>query len=390
MSSSATSSATPGATRASTDPYDALLLVSFGGPEGPDDVLPFLENVTRGRGIPRERLAEVGAHYHAFGGRSPINDQCRAFLAAVRADLSAHGVDLPVYWGNRNWDPYLADAVRQMQRDGVRRAACFVTSAYSSYSGCRQYRENLFDAVVDAGTSGGTAPRLDKLRHYFNHEGFVAPTVSGTVDALSRLAAQGQEGTDRVRLVFVTHSVPQAMNAASGRSDHTAGGAYARQHEEVAAMVVAGVAEQTGGRFPHDLVYCSRSGPPQVPWLEPDINDHLAVLAVGETTGVVVIPIGFVSDHMEVVYDLDTEAAETAAGLGLGFVRVPTPGTDPRFVGVVRDLVVERAATERAGAASSEPTGGVSWDVCPAGCCANARGERPTIGGADSPHPVLT
>ncbi len=387
---------TADAAGASTDPYDALLLVSFGGPEGAADVLPFLANVTRGRGIPRDRLVEVGAHYHAFDGRSPINDQCRALLAAVRADLAAHDIDLPVYWGNRNWDPYLADTVRDMQRAGVRRVACFVTSAYSSYSGCRQYRENLFDAVAEVSATGMPPPRLDKLRHYYNHPGFVEPFVGCTLDALQRLAAHGHQGTDGVRLVFVTHSIPVAMNRASGRSAGTDGGAYARQHEEVARLVSDEVAAQTGQRYQHDLVYCSRSGPPQVPWLEPDINDHLAALAESEgdgarATGVVVVPIGFVSDHMEVVYDLDTEAAATAAELGLGFARVPTPGTDPRFVRLVRTLLLERAAGERSGSDAAAPrrTGaalgrlGASWDVCPAGCCANPRADRPALCGSD-------
>ncbi|MBA2738328.1 MAG: ferrochelatase [Nocardioidaceae bacterium] len=378
----------------SAEPYDALLLVSFGGPEGPDDVLPFLENVTRGRGIPRERLVEVGAHYHRFGGRSPINDQCRALLAAVRADLVAHDVDLPVYWGNRNWDPYLAEALTQMQRDGVRRAACFVTSAYSSYSGCRQYRENLFDAVTDVQAAGAGAPRLDKLRHYYNHPGFVAPFVTATVDALHRLAAQGHDGPDRVRLAFVTHSIPAAMSEGSGRSSAIDGDAYVRQHDEAARLVSDGVAEVTGERFAHDVVFCSRSGPPQMRWLEPDINDHLVALtgAAGPdgVSGVVVVPIGFVSDHMEVVYDLDTEAAETAASLGLGFVRVPTPGIAPRFVAMVRELLLERAANETGAQTPRAALGGLgpSWDVCPAECCPNLRGARPALCEVDSARPV--
>ncbi|MDQ3325660.1 MAG: ferrochelatase [Actinomycetota bacterium] len=386
------------------DPYDAVLLVSFGGPEGPADVLPFLENVTRGRGIPRERLVEVGSHYHGFGGRSPINDQCRAFRSAVEADLKAHDLDVPVYWGNRNWDPYLSDTVGEMQRAGVRRVACFVTSAYSSYSGCRQYRENLFDAVAEAQAAQPPVPHLDKLRHYYNHPGFVEPFVAGAVDALQRLAAAGHHGVDEVRLVFVTHSIPVTMNEASGRSADTEAGAYVRQHQEVARLVSDGVEAEAGQRYAHELVYCSRSGPPHVPWLEPDISDHLATL-VGEPTGqvrasaVVVVPIGFVSDHMEVVYDLDTEAAASAAELGLGFARVPTPGTDPRFVRLVRDLLLERAAVERA---NDETSGqqvppppraalgrlGPSWDVCPAGCCANPRAERPALCGTETEVPT--
>ncbi len=379
-------------------PYDALLVVSFGGPEGPDDVLPFLDNVTRGRGVPRERLEAVAEHYHAFGGRSPINDQCRALVAAIRADLSGHGVELPVYWGNRNWDPYLADTLAQMQRDGVVRAACFVTSAYSSYSGCRRYREDLFEAVAETGAG---APWLDKLRHYYNHPGFVRPFVDGTVDALRRLAGQQPAS---VRLVFVTHSIPRAMDAVSALSPtFPLGGGYVAQHTEVARLVADAVAERTGTRLAHDLVYCSRSGPASVPWLEPDVGDHLERLAADGVDAVVAVPIGFVSDHMEVVHDLDTEAGRTAGRLGLGFARVPTPGTDPRFVAMVRELLVERAATERAGDAAQagdlDLAGparvtigrlGASWDVCPAGCCRTLRAEqRPALCGADSPEQVV-
>ncbi|WP_340538238.1 ferrochelatase [Nocardioides sp. GXZ039] len=357
-------------------PYDALLLVSFGGPEGPDDVVPFLENVTRGRGIPRERLEEVGEHYFLFGGRSPINDQNRALLTAIRADLDAHGIDLPVYWGNRNWDPYLTDTLAQMAADGVGRAACFLTSAYSSWSSCRQYRENLFDAV-DALPDGAGAPRLDKLRHYFNHPGFVAPVVESTLEALAGLP-------DGARVVFVTHSIPLSMNDASGPPD-AGGGAYVAQHRDLAQVVVDAVAEQTGVRVEHDLVFCSRSGAPHIPWLEPDVNDHLEELAGAGCPGVALVPIGFVSDHMEVVYDLDTEAKATAERLGLPFRRVATPGTDPRFVAMIRDLLLERAAAERAGggevARAVVGELGPGWDRCAVGCCANPRDDKPTLTG---------
>ncbi len=352
-------------------PYDALLLVSFGGPEKPDDVLPFLENVTRGRNIPRERLAEVGEHYHGFGGRSPINDLNREFRAALEEDLAGAGIDLPVYWGNRNWDPYLTDALREMAADGVTRAACFVTSAYSSYSGCRQYREDL--AAAAAAVPG--APALDRLRHYFNHPGFVEPVVDATLSALAELADTARE---EAHLVFVTHSIPDAMNDGSGPD----GGWYVRQHASAATEVVERVRQETGHRFPHELVFCSRSGPPTVPWLEPDVNDHLEVLAKRHASGAVIVPIGFVSDHMEVVYDLDTEALATAGDLGLPAVRAATPGVDPRFVALVRDLLVERAAAER-GEAPARPHVGVlpaSWDRCAPGCCPNPRGERPVVG----------
>ncbi|HSK26537.1 MAG TPA: ferrochelatase [Jiangellales bacterium] len=354
-----------------TAPYDALLLVSFGGPEQPADVMPFLENVTRGRGIPRERLEAVAEHYLHFGGRSPINDQNRDLIGHVEKDLAAHGVDLPVYWGNRNWDPYLADTLARMRSDGVRRAAAFVTSAYSSYSGCRQYREDLA-AAVDA--VGAGAPHVDKLRHYFNHPGFVAANVDAAVDALGRVPA-------RSRLVFVTHSIPTAMAETAGPT----GGAYERQHRATAAAVVAGVAGRTGLAAAWDLVYCSRSGSPQVPWLEPDVNDHLEALAADGVPGVVLAPIGFVSDHMEVVYDLDTEAAETAERLGLPLARAATAGTHPAFVATVRELLVERAAVER-GEAVDRPVAGdlpASHDVCPAGCCRNLRGPRPALCGLD-------
>jgi ferrochelatase len=356
-------------------PYDAVLLVSFGGPEGPEEVVPFLENVTRGRGIPRERLAEVGQHYHAFGGRSPINDQNRAFLAALREDLAGAGLVLPVYWGNRNWDPYLVDTVRQMAADGVTRAACFVTSAYSSYSSCRQYRENLYDAV--AGVEG--APVLDKLRHYFNHPGFVEPMVDATLAALAELPDDVRESA---HLTFVTHSIPEVMNAGSGPD----GGAYVDQHRSVTEEVVERVRQETGRRHRHQLVFCSRSGPPQVPWLEPDINDHLETLHEQGAAAVVMVPIGFVSDHMEVLYDLDTEALATADKLGLPVTRAATAGLDPRFVATVRDLLLERAAVERGEEVDRASLGRwpACWDRCPAGCCPNPRAERPALAGRDS------
>ena len=356
-------------------PIDALLLVSFGGPEKPDDVVPFLENVTRGRGIPRERLAEVGQHYYLFGGRSPINDQCRALKKAIEDDFAAHDLDLPVYWGNRNWDPYLPDALREMRDAGVRRAVCLLTSAYASYSGCRQYRENLAAALEEVGPG---APELTRLPHYFDRPGFVEPFVDGTVAALARLP----EGS---RIVFVTHSVPEAMNATSGPS----GGRYVAEHLDVAAVVATAVnavnAERRRAPTAWDLVYCSRSGPPSQAWLEPDVNDHLEALAAQGVPGVAVVPVGFVSDHMEVLYDLDTEAKATADRLGLAFARVPTPGVDPRFVGTVRELVVERMAADRGEAARPNLTGrlGEVWADCRAGCCPNARGHRPAVCGAD-------
>lgn len=357
-----------------TEPYDALLLVSFGGPEKPEDVLPFLRNVTAGKNIPDERLAEVGAHYRLFGGRSPINDQNRALLAALLEDFAAAGLEVPIYWGNRNWDPYLTDAMREMAADGVRRAACLFTSAYSSYSGCRQYREDLAAAVAEV----PDAPALDRLRPYFNHPGFVEANVDATLAALALLPEAVRR---EAQLVFVTHSIPERMNDTAG----PLGGAYVHQHRSVMDEIGDRVREETGHRYPAELVYCSRSGPPQVPWLEPDVNDHLRDLSGRGVPAVVVVPIGFVSDHMEVIYDLDTEAAATAAELGLAFERAATAGVDPRFVAMIRELLLERAAAER-GEEPDRPTVGPVppvWDSCSAGCCPNPRGARPALCGAD-------
>jgi ferrochelatase len=355
-------------------PYDALLLVSFGGPERPEDVVPFLENVTRGRGIPRERLEEVGEHYFRFGGRSPINDQNRAFVDAIREDFAGAGLDVPVYWGNRNWSPSLTDAVRQMRDDGVTRAACFLTSAYSSYSGCRQYRENLAAAVAEV----EGAPQLDRLRQYFNHPGFVEAFVDAALTALADLPEHARDGA---HLVYVTHSVPETMNERSGPW----GAAYVGQHRSVVAEITDRVRQETGRRHPQHLAYCSRSGAPDVPWLEPDVNDHLETLAKAGAPGVVLVPVGFVSDHMEVVWDLDTEALGTANRLSLPTVRASTPGIDPRFVAVVRDLLLERAAAERGEQPVRRAVGSLmpTSDLCPAGCCVNPRGPVPAIGGAE-------
>ncbi|MCW2712574.1 MAG: ferrochelatase [Marmoricola sp.] len=354
-------------------PYDALLLVSFGGPEKPDDVLPFLRNVTAGKDIPEARLEEVGEHYFQLGGRSPINEQNRDLIDAIESDLTANDVSIPVYWGNRNWDPYLRDTLKQMKADGITRAAAILTSAYSSYSGCRQYRENLAQAVAEV----PGAPRIDRLRHYFNHPGFIEPMVDATLAALADLPEDARRGG---HIAFVTHSIPVSMNDTSGPR----GGAYVVQHSVVAAEIIERVREETGHRYAYDLVFCSRSGPPQVPWLEPDVNDHLRSLKDRGVPGAIVVPIGFISDHMEVIYDLDTEARETAEKIGLPFARAATAGLDPRFVAMVRDLLLERSAVERGesprrAAEGSDPV----WDVCPAGCCPNPRGYRPALCGQD-------
>ncbi|GGU56859.1 putative ferrochelatase [Streptomyces lavendofoliae] len=366
-------------------PYDALLLLSFGGPEGPDDVVPFLENVTRGRGIPKERLKEVGQHYFLFGGVSPINDQNRALLAALRKDFADAGLDLPVYWGNRNWAPYLTDTLREMVADGHRRIAVLATSAYASYSGCRQYRENLADALATLEAEGRPLPRVDKLRHYFNHPGFVRPMVEGVLTSLAKLDESVRAGA---HLAFTTHSIPTSAADASGPAgEHGEGGAYVRQHLDVARLVADAVRDETGVEHPWELVYQSRSGAPHIPWLEPDICDHLEAVHAAGAPAVVMVPIGFVSDHMEVLYDLDTEATAKAAELGLPVRRSATVGDDPRFAAAVRDLVLERAAAERGAAVERCALGalGASHDLCPAGCCP-ARTARPAAAGADSPY----
>ncbi|MFI8368082.1 ferrochelatase [Streptomyces sp. NPDC085466] len=366
-------------------PYDALLLLSFGGPEGPDDVVPFLENVTRGRGIPKERLKEVGQHYFLFGGVSPINGQNRALLDALRADFAGAGLRLPVYWGNRNWAPYLTDTLREMVHDGRRHIAVLTTSAYASYSGCRQYRENLADALAALEAEGLPLPRVDKLRHYFNHPGFVEPMVEGVLASLAELDDQVRAGA---HLAFTTHSIPDSAADSSGPvADHGPGGAYVRQHLDVARVIADAVRERTGVDHPWKLVYQSRSGAPHIPWLEPDICDHLEELYEAGAPAAVMVPIGFVSDHMEVLYDLDTEATAKAAELGLPVRRSATVGADPRFAAAVRELVLERAAAERGTRAERCALGalGPSHDLCPIGCCP-ARAERPAAAGADSPY----
>jgi ferrochelatase len=348
------------------DAVDALLIVSFGGPEGPDDVVPFLENVTRGRGIPRERLVEVGAHYAHFGGVSPINALNRVLVEQVRAELGRRGEQLPVLWGNRNWDPYLADALREARALGVTRIFAFLTSAYSSYSGCRQYRENLHDAVAEVRSEDPAwQPELHKLRTYFNHPGFVGPVVEATRAGLAALP----EGS---RLVFTTHSIPTAD---AQRCD------YVAQHRDVAATVAAAV----GRGHEWDLVYQSRSGAPHIPWLEPDISDHLDALAGAGAPGAVMVPIGFVSDHMEVIWDLDTVATETAREVGLPVARAATPGTDPRFVAMVADLLAERRAAVDGAPTEQPAVGGLGPRTvpCAEGCCPNPRGPRPALCGSD-------
>jgi ferrochelatase len=309
-------------------PYDAVLVVSFGGPEGPADVMPFLENVTAGRGVPRERLAEVAEHYLRVGGVSPINGQNRALVEAVRGDFAEHGVHLPVYWANRHWTPTLTEVLTRMRDDGITNAVAFLTSAYASFSSCRQYLDAIEEARRHVGPG---APSVNRLRQYFNHPGFIDPMVDGVRAALGTIPAELRADAS---LAFVAHSIPTAMDVASGPAGH----AYTDQLAEAARLV----SEAVGGARPVTLSYCSRSGSPSTPWLEPDIADRLVELQAAGAQAVVVVPIGFVSDHMEVVYDLDTEAAAVAAELGLRFTRSSTVGTDRRFVAMLRELVLER------------------------------------------------
>ena len=329
-------------------PYDAFLLVSFGGPEKPADVMPFLENVTRGRNIPRQRLLEVAEHYHHYGGKSPINDQNRALIAALRAEFDRQGINLPIYWGNRNWEPYLPEALAQMREDGVKHAIAFFTSAFSSYSGCRQYRENIAAAQEQVGAD---APQVDRLRMFFNHPGFIEPMVERVREALAQLP---EDRRGAAHLLFTAHSIPLAM---------AAGCQYEAQLAEACALVAAG-ANHPSWR----LVYQSRSGPPAQPWLEPDVSVALDEIAARSgARDVVVCPIGFISDHLEVLYDLDEEAAGHAAKLGLNFIRAGTVGTHPRFVQMIRELVEERLSDAPARLALG--TLGPSHDVCPVDCC---------------------
>jgi ferrochelatase len=300
-------------------PFDALLVVSFGGPEGQDEVIPFLENVLRGRNVPPQRLEQVAAHYRRFGGVSPINGQNRALIKAVDEDLRTGGHDLPIYWGNRNWHPFLADTIRRMADDGVTRALAFVTSAYASYSGCRQYLDDLARAQAAVGPA---APAIEKLRLFYNHPGFVGPNAGALRRALDHAPGGAQ-------VAFSAHSIPLAMAATSR---------YVHQLNQTARLVAGEVAPG----LPWQLVYQSRSGPPGQPWLEPDVGNHLQTLSEAGVDSVVVAPIGFISDHMEVVYDLDVETKDVADRLGMQLVRAATVGTDPAFVTMIRQLVEER------------------------------------------------
>ncbi len=380
--------------------YDAILLAGFGGPEGQDDVIPFLRNVTRGRGIPEERLEEVAHHYRHFGGVSPINDHNRQLKAALEEELRARGVDLPVLWGNRNWAPYLGEALDEAKERGFTSLIAIATSAYSSYSSCRQYREDLWGALESTQSHGKIT--IDKVRQFFDHPGFVAPFIESLDEAIMSLENEAQEAgrdlaglSDRVEVLFTTHSIPTADADRSGPRDRNfgEGGAYAAQHRAVAEVVMlsveqrrlergAGTAEAPLPTLPWQLVYQSRSGAPSTPWLEPDINDAIAQLPAAGRSHVIVVPLGFVSDHMEVMWDLDNEAKETTEEHGMQMIRVATPGTHHAYVSGLVDLVLERrdgvAAADRPALTELGPW----FDVCRPACCENARlGFKPALAG---------
>ncbi|PRA12856.1 ferrochelatase [Arthrobacter sp. MYb211] len=373
--------------------YDAILLSSFGGPEGQEDVIPFLRNVTAGRGIPDERLEEVAVHYRKNGGVSPINAQNRALLAALQAELTARSIEVPVYWGNRNWHPFVNDTLKQIAEDGHRKVLLLGTGAYTGYSACRQYREDLGMGLRDTGLEG--VLEVDKLRQFFDTPAFVQPFIEGLGASLAEVREQlaaKDNAEGKIKIVFVTHSIPRADADAAGPAQLRAQASenlYTAQHRAVAEHILANVPEAQG--LEHSLVYQSRSGAPHVPWLEPDINDALAEDAAAGVAGVVVVPIGFISDHMEVLWDLDTEAKDSCAELGLAFSRVATPGTHRAFVSGLVDLLEERLADAngqalRAGRMSAV-AGGPWFDVCRPNCCEKRALDgslRPTIAAVDS------
>jgi ferrochelatase len=332
--------------------YNALLIVSFGGPEGPDDVLPFLENVTRGRDIPRERLLQVAEHYNYFGGVSPLNGEIRIFLGKLLQELNAHGPHFPVYWGNRNWHPLLRDVVEQMADDGIQRAIAFVTSAFGSYSSCRQYREDIARARAEV---GDRAPEIDVIRRFYNHPGFIEALADRTATALADLR---EDRRDAANLIFTAHSIPVAMASTSP---------YEAQLRESCRLVAESL-----GRTQWQLAFQSRSGPPSQPWLQPDVESTLRAIAAGGSRDVVIVPIGFLHDHVEVIFDLDVEVRELCEGLGLTMARAKTPGLHPRFVTMVRELIQERTCpdTERlALGPDGPPPDGPSPHECRPGCC---------------------
>ena len=331
--------------------YNAILVVGFGGPEKREDVLPFLENVTRGRNIPRKRLLEVAEHYHHLGGASPINAQVRDLIEALRAELRRHGITLPVYWGNRNWNPFLADTLREMAGSGVKKALAVVLAAFSSYSSCRQYREDIERARDEVGPS---APSVDKTRVFYNHPEFIAANADRVREALAQVPAEARAS---VHLAFTAHSIPMSM-AANCR--------YQEQLEESCRLVTNELGISPSRSC---LVYQSRSGRPQDPWLEPDILDHLRSLIKQDAAHVIIHPIGFLSDHMEVLYDLDEEAMHLCEELGLSMVRSRTVGTHRGFVRMLRELIEERVSHAPIDEQRASGQFGPSHDTCPVDCC---------------------
>jgi ferrochelatase len=333
--------------------YDAILIVSFGGPESRQDVIPFLENVLHGRNVPRERMLAVAEHYYHFGGKSPINQQTRDLIAALESELAQHGPRLPVYWGNRNWHPMLPETLAQMTRDGVHRALAFVTSAYSSYSACRQYREDIARAQAQVGPD---APEVHKLRAFLNHPGFIEPIVERVQDAMRELPHDARQN---VQVIYTAHSIPLSM---ANTSD------YVRQLEEVRTLVSSRLGIAKDAKYKDALVFQSRSGAPGQPWLEPDILDYLReVKARNLASAVVLAPVGFISDHMEVLYDLDVEARELCDSLQLPMARAKTVGVHPQFVTMIRELILERldSNAERRALGSLGPR----LDECAQDCC---------------------
>ncbi len=338
--------------------YDAVLVMSFGGPEGMDDVIPFLENVTRGRNIPRERLAEVGEHYSMFGGVSPLNAQNRALIDKLRDELDAHGINIPIYFGNRNWHPLIGETMRQMQEDGVKRAVTFFTSGFSCYSGCRQYRENIVEAQQ---TLGDDAPRFDKTRMFYNHPNYIQVCAESLQNALAQFP---EDVRDEVKIAFTAHSIPMGM---ARNSD------YEVQLTESSRLTAEAVGI-TDDRW--QLVYQSRSGPPSMPWLEPDIVDYVEELHEQGVQNLIIMPIGFISDHMEVLFDLDVEAKDKADELGMTIARAATAGTHPAFISMIRELIQERMTDNPTRRYLGER--GANHDVCPASCCLPGTRPRPT------------
>ena len=343
--------------------YDAILVLSFGGPEKREDVIPFLENVLRGKPVPHARLLEVAEHYYHFGGISPLNEQCRLLIAALRQELDAHDIRLPIYWGNRNWAPMLNDTLIQMKRDGIKRALTYVTSGFSCYSGCRQYRENIAVALEQPEAAG---LQIDKLRVFYNHPDFIAVLAEQVGTALANFSADVR---DAVHVAFTAHSIPLSMSTTSD---------YEKQLRESCRLVTELLEIP---EFRWKLVYQSRSGRPQDPWLEPDILDYLREAKSTDIDKVVISPIGFLSDHMEVLYDLDDEARRFCDEHSIQMVRAGTPGSHPRFVSMIRKLIQERLLGTHRECAGHFPA---NHDICPSDCCPAPTPVRPAESGRTS------